>query len=111
MLARELAGQRIEVAHPLDSHQERFIPVEASFGEGRELIAKMSFQLLYVGTVNSLTAAQVRPPLRDLLFERSIGDRRHTVHAFIQIPLRVPSTAFHCSRWAASCARPSFVIR
>ena len=48
---------------------------------------------------------------RDLLFERSIVEGRHAVHPFIQIPRRVTSTACHCRRWAASCARPSRVIR
>ncbi len=58
-----------------------------------------------------MPAAQVLPPLRDLFLERSIGKGRHTVHACIQIPRNVPSTARHCCRLAASCARPSFVIR
>ena len=67
----------------------------------------MSLELLHVGTVNGPPAAKVFPPLRDLLLERLIGEGRHAVHASIQIPRRVPSTACHCCRWAASCARPS----
>src|ERR1044072_7995680 len=54
----------------------------------------MSLELFYVGTVKGLPAAQVCPPLRDLLFERLIGERRHTVHACIHIPRHVPATAF-----------------
>ena len=111
MRARELARQRIEAAHALDRDQERFISCQAGLGERRQLVAQMSLELLDVGTVKGLPAAQVRPPLRDLFLERLIGDGRHTVHACIQIPRRVPSTACHCCRWAASCARPSFVIR
>jgi hypothetical protein len=88
-----------------------FIPSQACFGEYRYLVAEVALQFLHVGTVQGLPAAQVRPPLRDLLLERLIGESRHTVHAAIQMPRRVPSTVFHCSRWAASCARPSFVIR
>ena len=108
---RTRARQRIEAAHALDRDQERFVSGEAGLGERSELIAQMSLELLNVGAVNGLPAAQGRPPLRDLIFHRLIGEGRHTVHACIQIPRRVPSTAFHCSRWAASCARPSFVIR
>src|SRR4249920_2613248 len=62
----------------------------------------MPLELLHVGTVKDLPAAYVRPPLRDLLFERSIGERGHDVRAFIQMPRRVPSTTFHCRRWTAS---------
>ncbi len=111
MRACELARQRIEAAHALDRDQERFIPCQAGLGERHQLVAQMSLELLHVGTVKGLPAADVRPPLRDLLLERSIGEGRHAVHAFIQIPRRVPSTTCHCCRWAASCARPSFVIR
>src|SRR5262249_61731252 len=51
------------------------------------------------------------PPLRDLLLERSIGESRHAIRAFTQIPRRARSTTCHCCRWAATCARPSLVIR
>ena len=98
MRACELAGQRIEATHPLDRDQERFIPCQAGLGERRQLVAQMSLELLHVRTVNGPPAAQVLPPLRDLLLERSIDEGGHTVHASIQIPRRVPSTAFHCCR-------------
>ena len=109
--ARELSRQRIEAAHALDRDQERFITCQPALGERRQLIAQMSLELLDVGSVKGLPAADVRPPLRDLFLERLIGECRHTVHAFIQMPRSVPSTAFHCCRWAASSARPSFVMR
>ncbi len=111
MRACELARQRIEAAHALHRDQERLIRRKAGLGERRQLVAQMALELFHVGTVNGLAAAQVRTPLRDLFLERLIGERRHTVQACIQMPRRVPSTAFHCCRWAASCARPSFVIR
>ena len=111
MLACELARQRVEAAHALDRDQEGLFSGQASLGQRRQLVAQMSLELLDVGTVKGLPAAQILPPLRDLLLERLIGEGRHTVHAFIQIPRRVPSTACHCCRWAASCARPSLVIR
>ena len=56
----------------------------------------MSLELIDVGTVQGLAAADVRAPLGDLLLERLVGDGRHTVHAFIQMPCRVLFTAFHC---------------
>ena len=111
MLGCELTRQRIEIAHALDRNQECFIPCQTGLGERRQLIAQMSLELLHVGTLKTLTAAYVRAPLRDLLFERLIGEGRHAGHSFIQIPRRVPSTTCHCCRWAASCARPSLVIR
>ena len=109
--ARELARQRVEAAHALDRDQERFISRQPGLGERRQLVAEMPLELFHVGTVNGLPAEQVGPPLRDLLLERSIGEGRHAVHAFIQRPRRVSSTTCHCCRWAASCARPSLVIR
>src|SRR5437867_10582350 len=102
MLARELARQRIEAAHALDRDQERFIPGKAGLGERHQLVAQMSLELLDVRTVNRPPAPEVLAPLRDLLLERRIGECRHTVHAFIQIPRRVPSMTCHCCRWAAS---------
>ena len=85
--------------------------LQAGVGERHQLVAQMSLELLDVGTVKGLPTTYVRPPLRDLLLERSIDEGAHAVHAFIQIPRRVPSTTCHCCRWAASCARPSLVIR
>ena len=102
MRACELARQRIEAAHALHRDEERFVTCQPALGERRQLVAQMSLELLHVGTVKGLPAADVRPPLRDLLLERLIDEGRHTVHAFIQIPCRVLSTAFHCCRWAAS---------
>ena len=84
---------------------------EAGLDERRHLVAQVSFQLLHVGAVDAPAGGGVRAPLRDLLLERAIGEGRHAVHAFIQIPRRVPSTTCHCCRWAASCVRPSLVIR
>src|SRR6266540_2352569 len=111
MLACELARERIEVAHALDRDQEGLFSGEAGPGQGRQLVAQMPLELLDVRTVKDLAATQILPPLRDLLLERLIGEGRHAVHACIQIPRRVLSTTCHCCRWAASCARPSRVIR
>ena len=109
--ACELARQRIQAAHALDRDQEGFVPCQAGLGERHQLVAQMPLELLHVGTMKGGPAAHVRAPLGDLLLERSIGEGRHAVHAFIQMPRRVSSTAFHCCRCAASCARPSLVMR
>ena len=102
MLACELARQRIEAAHALDRDQEGLFSGQAGLGQRRQLVAQMRLELLDVGTVKGLAAAQVLPPLRDLLLERLIGEGRHAVHACIQRPRRVPSTTCHCCRCAAS---------
>ena len=84
---------------------------QAGLGERRHLVAQVSLELLHVWSMDDPPTAQVLAPVRDLLLERAIGEGRHAVHAFIQIPRKVLSTTFHCCRCAASCARPSFVIR
>ena len=82
-------------------------PARPAVGERRHLVAQVAFQLLDVRPVNRPPAAQVHPPLRDLLLERrAVGEGRHAVRAFIQMPRSVSSTTCHCWRWAASCARP-----
>jgi len=48
----------------------------------------MSLELFHVGTVKRVSAVYERAPLRDVLFERSIGKRSHAMHAFIQTPRR-----------------------
>ena len=74
MLACELARQRIEVAHALDCDQEGFVPCQAGLGERHDLVAQTSLELFHVGTGKGVSAAYERAPLRDVLFERSIGE-------------------------------------
>jgi len=105
MLACELARQRIEVAHAFDRDQEGFVPCQAGLGERHDLVAQVSLELFHVGTVKGVPAAYERTPLRNVFFERSIGKRGHTVDAFIQMPRRVLSTAYH--RHAGASAVPS----
>lgn len=105
MRARELARQRIEVAHALYGNEERFIATQAGLGQLRQLIAEMGLELLDIGAVERLAASHVGAPLRDLLLEWAIVECRHAVQASIQMPRSVLSTACHCCRWAASCAR------
>ena len=73
-------------------------PSQAGLGERHQLVAQMSLELFHVGTIKGGPAAYIRSPVRDLLLERLIGKGRHTVHTFIQIPRRVPSTTRHCCR-------------
>ena len=107
MLAGELARQRVEAAHALDRDQEGLFSGQAGLGQRRQLVAQMPLELLDVGAVKGLAAAQILPPLRDLLLERSIGEGRHAVHACIQSPRRVLSTTCHCCRCAVEL-RPAF---
>ena len=111
VLARELARQRVEASHPLDGHEERFVAGEAGGRECRDLIAQVAFELLDVLAVDGLPAAQVRAPLGDLILERRAGRCRHAGLVFIQIAWSVWSTTFHRWRSAASCVRPSRVMR
>ena len=131
MLARELTRERVEVAHALHRHQERFIGVESRVDQDRHLLAQMVFQLRHVDRVDRLPAAEIAPPLVDLLLERDsgisdpaslrlllavggltpvqlAGTDRETVR---QMPRSVASTACHCLRCSSSCARPWDVIR
>jgi hypothetical protein len=59
-----------QAAHPLNSYQEGFISGEPRVDEDRYLLAQMVFQFLDVDRVNGLTAAEVTPPLVDLLLKR-----------------------------------------
>ena len=70
MLARELPREGVEVADALHRHQERLICGEPRVDQYRHLLAQMVFQLRHVGGVDRLTAAEVAPPLVDLLLER-----------------------------------------
>ena len=70
VLARELPGESVQVAHALHRHQERFIGVEPRVDQAPYLLAQMVFQLRYVDGVDRLPAAEVAPPSVDLLLER-----------------------------------------
>ena len=70
VLARELPREGVEVAHALHRHQERFIGGEPRIDQARDLLAQMVFQLRDVDGVDRLPAAEVAPPLVDLLLER-----------------------------------------
>ena len=112
VLARELARHRVEAAHPLDRHKERFVVGQPGLNERRHLIAQVRFQFLDVGAVDGLAAAQERPPLRDLRLERLPAlEGRHVREASIQMPRNVASTTRHCFCWTVRCARPCRVMR
>ena len=70
VLARELPGEGVEIAHALHGDQERFIGGEPRVDQDRELLPQMVFQLRDVDGVDRLPAAKVAPPLVDLLLER-----------------------------------------
>jgi hypothetical protein len=98
------------LAHPLDRDEKRFVSRQARRRERGHLVTQVTFKLFDVAPVNRSPAAQVPPPLRDLLFERPAGGH-HAGLVFIQMAWRVSSTTFQRWRCAASCVRPSRVMR
>ncbi len=72
VLARELPREGVEVAHALHRHQERFVGGEPRVDEARDLLAQVVFELRHVDGVDRLPAAEVAPPLVDLLLERYV---------------------------------------
>ena len=130
MLARELPREGVEVAHALHRDQERLVGGEPRVGQHRHLLAQVVLQLRDVDGVDRLPAAEVAPPLVDLLLERyRVTWSRHRqapcgsgaadarwlagtgTTSARQMPRSVASTACHCLRSSASCARPREVIR
>ena len=109
MSLRELPGKRIQVAHALDGDEKSFVARQARVVQRLQLVPEMSLKFFHVGAVKNLAPSHVSAPLRDLLLQRRIA--RHAGHAFSQIPRSVSSTTCHCRCCAASCARPSDVIR
>ena len=69
VLARELPREGVELAHALHRHQERLVGGEPRVGQHRDLLAQMVLQLRDVDGVDRLPAAEVAPPLVDLLLE------------------------------------------
>ena len=121
MLARELPREGVEIAHALHRHQEGFIGREPRIDETRDLLAQVVLQLRDVDGVDGLPAAEVAPPLVDLLLERyrvtwsrdrqapcgigaadggwPAGTGRTSAR---QMTRSVASTACHCFRSSAS---------
>ncbi len=66
VLACELAGQGVEVAHPLHGDQEGLVFGEPGRAQLGDLVAKMILQLVDVMAVDRRGACHKRPPLCDL---------------------------------------------
>jgi hypothetical protein len=66
VLARELSGHGVEVAHPLYGDEERLIGREAGLAQLGDLVAKMRVQLIDVMAVDGRGLGDVGPPLGDL---------------------------------------------
>ena len=107
VLARELAGERVEVAHPLHGDEERLVVREAGLVQLGDLAAKVVLELVDVAAVHTGRPRDVCPPLVDL--------RLHALHqastaASRQTSFSARVTVSHCLCWSASAARPSLVI-
>ncbi len=72
VLARELPGQAVEVAHPLHGDEERLVVCEAGLVQLGDLVPEVILQLVDVVPVDARGVGDVRPPLRDL--------RLHALH-------------------------------
>ena len=127
MLARELPRQGVEIAHALHCDEESLVGGEPGVGQHRYLLAQMVLQLRYIDGVDRLAAAEVAPPLVDLLLERYPVARTRTSSTPCgraapgwpaekgstsprQMPRSVSSTACHRLRSSASRVRPWDVI-
>ena len=129
VLARELPGKGVEVAHALHRDQERLIGGEPRVDQHRDLLAQVVLQLRDVDGMDRLPASEVVPPLVDLLLERhpgAVGRHRQAPCGRVavdatwfagagsasvrQMPRSVSSTACHCRCSSASWARPRDVM-
>ena len=66
VLACELPGQVVQVAHPFHGHQERLVGREADRVQLGDLVAKMILQLVDVVAVDARSVGDVGPPFCDL---------------------------------------------
>ncbi len=66
VLACELPGQGVDVAHPFHGDQERLVVREAGRVQLGDLVAKMILQLVDVVAVDARGVCDVGPPLCDL---------------------------------------------
>ena len=66
VLACELPGQGVDVAHPLHGDQEPLVGCEAGRVQLGDLVTEMILQLVDVVAVDARGARDVGPPLRDL---------------------------------------------
>ena len=115
MLACELAGQAVEVAHPLHGDQEGLVVGEPGRAQLGDLVAEVVLQLVDVMAVDATgRRADVGPPLCDLCLDAL---HPHTSPAAVSSPPEPGQTSFsarvtvtHCRCWSASAARPSSVI-
>ena len=112
----ELPREGVELAHPLHRDEERLVGGEPRVAEHRHLLAQVILELRDVDRVDRLPAADEAPPLVDLLLERDGRIRSRHLQAPCgsgvarQMPRSVASTACHCLRSSARCARPCAVI-
>ena len=114
MLARELAGEAVDVSQPLHRDQEPLVGREAGRVQLGDLVAEMILQLVDVAAVDARGARDVGPPLCDLRLERLHGYASPAAVSTTPEPgqtsLSARVTAAHCRCWSASAARPSSVI-
>ena len=114
VLACELAGKGVEVAHPLYGDQERLVVREAGGVQVDDLLAKVILELVDVVAVDARGVRHVGPPLGDLrldaLHRSRLAGRGQQPAGPGHTSFSARVTVAHCRRWSASAARPSSVI-
>ena len=112
VLARELAGEVVDVAHALHRDEESLVWSEAGRGQLGDLVPEMVLELVDVVPVDSRCACNVRPPLRNLRFDALHGHA--PLPAVCSVPrqtsLSARETVSHWRRCSSSAPRPSSVI-
>ena len=114
MFTRELAGDCVDITHPLHGDEKSLVIRQPGCVQLGDLIAKVVLELVDVVAVDGRRAGDERPPLSDLrldAFHAHASTRAvMSVPAPGQTPFRARVTAAHCRWWSASAARPSAVI-
>ena len=100
VLACELPGQAVEVAHPLHGDEERLVLAEPGRVQLGDLVAKMILQLLDVVTVDRRGVPDVRTPLRDLCLQAL---HAHASATAVSSPPEPGHTSFSARVTATHC--------
>ena len=108
VLARELAGQVVDLPEPLHRDQEAFVGREPRGVQVGDLLAKVVLELVDVAAVDAGRSPDVGTPLCDLRFECLHRQASRAVSRQTSLSARV--TATHCCWCSASAVRPSSVI-
>ena len=100
VLAGELPGDRVEIAHPLHGDQEPLVGCEARLGQLGDLVAEMVLELVDVVAVDRRRAGDIGPPLCDLRLDAL---HPHASPAAASRPPEPGQTSFSARVMASHC--------